>query len=69
MAKILNTKGAGDCGFVAFYKGAEYHVYAATLLKARDIVAKHCKAKKAYDINIMIAEREDGSEVIHTATA
>lgn len=63
----INTKQEGDCGYVAFYKGKRYEVYGKTLIAARDIVQKHVKAKKGYDINIVIAEREDGSAVVHTA--
>jgi len=66
-AKTLNAKSDGDCGYVAFYKGMRYEVYAKTLLAARDIVQKHCKAKKAYEINILIAERADGATVEHSA--
>lgn len=65
---ILNTKQPNDCGFVAFYKGRRYEVYGTSLLAARDVVQKFTKAKKAYDINIMIAERADGTDVVHTAS-
>ena len=64
----INTKQIGDCGYIAFYKGKRYEVYGKTLLFARDIVQKHLKVKKGYDINIMIAEREDGSVVEHSTT-
>ena len=62
----INEKKIGDCGYIAFYRGKRYEVYGATLLAARSVVAKHVKAKKEWEINIMIAERADGSEVIHT---
>ena len=65
---LLNQKTEGDCGYVAFYKGKRYEVYGKTLLAARSVVAKAVKAKKEYDINITVAERQDGSTVIHTAT-
>lgn len=67
-ANVLNTKTEGDHGFIAFYKGKRYEVYGKSLIAARDVVQKHTKAKKGYDINITVAENPDGSTVVHTAT-
>lgn len=64
----LNVKQPGDSGFVAFYKGKRYEVYGKTLILARDVVQQHTKAKKAWEINIMMAERPDSSTVVHVAT-
>lgn len=61
----INTKQEGDYGYVAFFKGTRYEVYGKTLIAARDIVQKHCKAKKGYDINIMLAEKPNGETVTH----
>ena len=65
---VLNTKTEGDWGYIAFYKGRRYEVYGKSLLAARDIVQKHTKAKKGWEINITVAEKPDGAAVIHTAT-
>jgi hypothetical protein len=63
----INTKTKGDSGFIAFYKGKRVEVYGKSLLSARDTVQRHFKAKKGYEINIMVAEKPDGSPVVHTA--
>ena len=65
----INTKQSGDSGYVAFYKGKRVEVYGKSLLAARTTVAKHFKARKEYDINILIAEREDGSPVVHSTAS
>lgn len=64
-ALLINQKQNGDHGYVAFYKGKRYEVYGKTLLEARGVVQKHVKTKKPWDINIMVAERPDGSTVVH----
>lgn len=51
-------------GYIAFYKGKRFEVYAETILKARDLAAAHFKAKKAYDVAVMLAEK-DGETVLH----
>jgi hypothetical protein len=53
-------------GYVCFYKGKRLEVYAETTLKAQKEAAKQFKAKKHYDITVMLAEK-DGKEVVHTA--
>lgn len=63
----LNEKKPGDCGYIAFWKGKRVEVYGPTLLAAQNVVVKHFKVKKPWEVNIMIAERADGSEVIHRA--
>ena len=53
-------------GYIAFYKGKKMEVYADTSLEARDIAQAAFKAKKGYEVTVMLAEK-DGKEVIHTA--
>lgn len=51
-------------GYVAFYKGRRVEVYANTSLEAQTKAAEIFKAKKRYDVTVMLAEK-DGEPVIH----
>lgn len=52
-------------GYIAFYKGKKLEVHAETSLAARDKAAVEFKAKHAYDVTVVIAEK-DGVPVVHT---
>lgn len=52
-------------GYVCFYKGKRIEVHAETLLKARDMAAAQFKARKAYEVTCVLAEK-DGEQVTHT---
>lgn len=69
-AKPVNesTEGDGLCGYVAFYRGKRTEVRAKTKLAAQEMAAKKLGAKKSYEVNVELAERPDGSQVVHTAT-
>lgn len=54
-------------GYKAFYRGKSIEVHAKTSYEAQQIAAKQFKAKKTYEVTVVLCEREDGSEVIHTA--
>ncbi len=54
-------------GYVCFYKGRRLEIYADTLLQARDKAAKEFKARKAWEVNCLLAEKS-GEQVIHIAT-
>jgi hypothetical protein len=53
-------------GYVAFYKGKRIEVQATTSLKAREEAAKQFKAKRAWDVTVVLAE-QNGKEVTHVA--
>jgi hypothetical protein len=52
-------------GYIAFYKGKRIEVYAATSYEAQQKAAAQFKAKKAYEVTVMLAEK-DGVSVIHS---
>lgn len=52
--------------YVAFYKNQQREVQANTSLEARDMAAALFKAKRAYEVSIVLAARPDGTPVIHT---
>lgn len=56
----------GKNGYVAFYKGKQMDVWGDTSLQARDKAAKAFKAKKAWDVTVVLAEK-DGEQVTHVA--
>lgn len=53
-------------GYVAFYKGKRIEVRAATSYEAQQKAAAIFKARKSYDVTVVLAEK-DGAQVTHTA--
>jgi hypothetical protein len=53
-------------GYIAFYKGKRTEVYAATSYEAQKQAAEFFKARRSYEVRVMLAEK-DGEPVVHTA--
>lgn len=53
-------------GYIAFYRGKRIEVYAERSIDARDIAAAKFKARKAYEVTVVLAEK-NGETVTHTA--
>jgi hypothetical protein len=53
-------------GYITFYKGKTHEVWAATSYDAQQKAAQFFKAKKSYDVTVVLCERKDGSTVEHT---
>ena len=58
-------------GYKAFYKGKNIEVYANSKYEAQQIASKQFKAKKSYDVSVMLCEKNctpehPGEQVIHT---
>ena len=53
-------------GYVCFYKGRKCEVHAETTFEAQKKAAVIFKAKKAYEITVVLAEK-NGEQVTHTA--
>ena len=53
-------------GYVCFYRNKRIEVYADTSIQARDIAAAKFKAKKAYEVTTVLAEK-NGETVTHIA--
>jgi hypothetical protein len=53
-------------GYVCFYRGKRIEVYAATSREAQTIAAAKFKARKAYEVTVVLAEKT-GEPVTHTA--
>ena len=54
-------------GYKAFYKGKNIEVYANTSLEAQQKATKIFKAKKSYEVTVMLCER-NGKQIVHTPT-
>jgi hypothetical protein len=55
-------------GYIALYKNKKTEVYAKTSYEAQELAAKEFKAKKSYEVTVFLSIREDGKEVVHTAS-
>lgn len=57
-------------GYKAFYRGKSIEVYAETSFKAQELAAKQFKAKKSYDVTVMLCETNVvqgvGTQVVHS---
>lgn len=51
-------------GYIAFYKGKKIEVYADSSYKAQQEAAKLFKAKKSYQVTVVLAEKA-GEQVTH----
>ncbi len=61
-------------GYKAFYKGKALDVYAETAYQAQQKAAKEFKAKKSYEVTVMLCELDTdtdadgkGTQVVHRA--
>lgn len=52
-------------GYKAFYRGKTHDVYADTSFEAQQKAATFFKAKKAYEVTVMLCEKA-GKQVVHT---
>ena len=53
-------------GYIAIYKSKRIEVYADSSYEAQTKAAKIFKAKKAYEVTVVLAEK-NGREVVHNA--
>lgn len=55
-------------GYICFYKGKRVEVHAETSYKAQLAAAAIFKAKKSYDVTVVLAKK-DGQQVVHMGGA
>lgn len=60
----IGTEGLN--GYIAYYKGKQLEVYAKTSYEAQEKAAEMFKAKKSYEVTVMLAEKASGEEVVHS---
>jgi hypothetical protein len=53
-------------GYIAWYNGKRLEVYAESAYKAQLKAAELFKAKKSYEVDVKLAEK-DGKPVVHVA--
>ncbi|MCP4166023.1 MAG: hypothetical protein GY759_09045 [Chloroflexi bacterium] len=52
-------------GYIGLYRGRRAECHAATSYEAQKILAKKLKARKSYEVTVVLAEK-DGDDVVHT---
>jgi hypothetical protein len=60
-----NLENKSENGYIAFYKGRQIEVYAASSYAAQLKAAQIFKARKNYDVTVVLAEK-NGEQVMHT---
>jgi hypothetical protein len=53
-------------GYIAMYKGKKTEIHAETSYKAQQLAATFFKAKKAYDVVVVLCSKGE-NDIIHTA--
>lgn len=53
-------------GYVCFYKGRRLEIYAETSFVAQQKAAVIFKAKRVYEVTVVLAEDDDGEIVVHS---
>jgi hypothetical protein len=53
-------------GYMCFYKKKQTEIYANTTLEAQEKAAKFFKAKKSWEVTVVLAEK-NGKQITHTA--
>lgn len=61
----INQKGPLDNGYKAFFKGRNVELYASSSRMAQDIAAAHFKARKTWDVTVVLCE-QGGEDVVHS---
>lgn len=61
----INSQTDGKNGYKAFFKGKNVEVYADSSYEAQKLAAAHFKAKKSYDVTVMLCEK-GGEQVTHS---
>lgn len=52
-------------GYVAFYKGKRLELRAASTLQAQTIAAVHFRARRTWEVHVVLAEDPNGKPVVH----
>ena len=63
-----NTSPTNLNGYVCFYRGKRTEVYAATSYEAQQKAAAYFKARKSYDVTVVMAEK-GGAPVVHSTAS
>jgi hypothetical protein len=63
----LLTKETKMNQYACFYKSKQINVEANTTYEAQQKAASQFKAKKSYEVTVMLVAKADGAAVVHTA--
>ena len=53
-------------GYMAFFRGKQHEVWANSSLEAQEMAAAFFKARKSYQVSVVLCEK-DGEQIVHTA--
>ena len=56
-------------GYKAFWRGRSIEVYAMTSLEAQRKASEQFKAKKSYEVTVILCERANGETVTHSTAS
>ena len=56
-------------GYIAFYKGRKIEVRAESSYQAQQKAAAEFRAKKSYEVTVMLAEDSSGNTVSHSTAS
>ena len=65
---MSNTPALSLNGYVCFYKGKRAEVYASTSYEAQTKAAAVFKARKQYEVTVVLAEK-GGAPVVHSTAS
>lgn len=65
---MTDTPAPSLNGYVAFFKGKQTEVYAKTSYEAQQKAAAFFKARKSYEVTVVLAEK-GGAPVIHSTAS
>lgn len=54
-----------ECGYKAFYKDQTTEVYAKSSFEAQQKAAALFKARKSYEVTVVLCEKPGGEQVVH----
>jgi len=65
---MSNTPAPSTNGYVCFYKGKNTVIYASTSYEAQTKAAAFFKARKQYEVTVILAEK-GGAPVVHSTAS
>ena len=65
---MTDTPAASLNGYIAFYRSRRTEVYAKTSHEAQQKAAAFFKARKSYDVTVVLAEKA-GAPVLHSTAS
>jgi hypothetical protein len=65
---MINNFNMKKNGYIAFYRSKQIEVYADSSYEAQLLAAKEFKAKKTWEVTVVLCEK-DGKQVTHSTAS